>query len=314
MAIAKLSLRAGLFGAALLVAGGFANQAMASDPLPGDAIGLPPGVNIGLLYEDYSTASSFTTSGGTNIKHGTRLSSAVTIARYVRTFGVGGYTLGVQAVVPYVSFLGSAKVGGASLSKNSGFAQPLLGVFAFPVNDDAHGRSVAVGAWVFPAISSFNRNYEVNASNNLTTFEIEAGFHQILFGSPTGHNLALEAWGEGYFYGNNTNDLAGPFPATYREQPTGEMRVYLPYTFDPAVGGTATIGYFQSFGGKQTLALHNLPVVADTGNRTNESQLRFTGSMFLSPTLQAMVIGEYDVGVHGGFLNRSITLRLAKFF
>ncbi len=311
MAISKHSLRAGLFAATMLVAGGFANQAMASDPLPGDAIGLPPDVNIGLLYEQYTTASSFTTSGGTNVNHGTHLASAATIARYVRTFGIDGYTVGVQAVVPYVAFLGNAEIGGGNLTKNSGFTQPLLGVFAFPVNDDAHGRSVAVGAWVFPPVSSFNRNYTINPSNNLTTYEIEAGFHQILAGSPTGKNVALEVWGEGYFYSNNTSFGPGE---TYREQPGGELRVYLPITIAPAVGGSISPGFYQSFGGKQTVAVHGTPIVVDTGNRTEETQLRLTGEMFVNPTTQVMLIGEYDLRVRGGFLNRSVEFRIAKFF
>jgi hypothetical protein len=306
-----MSLRAGLFGLALAAAGGFANKAMASDPLPGDAIGLPPDVNIGLVYLSYANDDNFTTSNGTKVNTGSQNENFTTIARYVRTFGVDGYTVGVQAVLPYVTFLNKVEVGGASLSKQGGFVQPLLGAFAFPINDDAHGRSVAVGGWIFPPISSFNKNDTVNVSENLTTYEVETGFHQILLGSPTAQNLSLEAWGEGYFYSNN--DSFGP-GETYREQPTTELRVYLPYVFDPAVGGSVALGFFQSFGGKQTVAIHNTPLVIDTGNRTNESQLRFTGAMFLSPTLQAMVIGEYDVQAHGGFLNRSITLRLAKFF
>ncbi|MDE8346600.1 MAG: hypothetical protein POH28_10580, partial [Acidocella sp.] len=137
------------------------------------------------------------------------------------------------------------------------------------------------------------------------------GFHQILAGTPTGKNVALEAWGEGYFYSNNRS--FGPHE-TYREQPGGEIRIYLPITIDPAIGGTIAPGFFQSFGGKQTVAVQGTPIVVDTGNRTNESQLRLTGSMFVNPTTQVMVVGEYDVGVHGGFLNRSIELRLAKFF
>jgi hypothetical protein len=309
-------LRASLFGAVLAFSAGFAGKALASDPLPGDAIGLPPDVNIGLVYNQYEDTGTFSPAHGGNVPH-SRLSNDVTVLRYVRTFGIDGYTFGVQAVLPYVAFLGTTKVGGGSVATNSGFAQPLLGAFAFPVNDDADGRSVAVGGWIFPAVSSFNKNYPINASNDLTTFEVEGGFHQILAGDPKGSNLSLEAWGEGYFYSNNTNDLAGGAggpPATYREQSTEEVRVYLPYVVNPKVGLFVAPGLFQSFGGKQTLAIHNTPFIVDTGNRTEITELRFAAGMFLSPTLQVMGIGEYDVAGHGGFLTRSIQIRIAKFF
>jgi hypothetical protein len=303
-------LRACLFGAVLSFTAGFAGKALASDPLPGDAIGLPPDVNIGLVYNTYENTGAFAPAHGSNVPH-SKLSNDVTVLRYVRTFGLDGYTVGLQAVVPYVAFLGNAKVGGAHLPTNSGFTQPLLGAFAFPVNDDADGRSVAVGGCIFPAVSSFNKNYTVNPSENLTTYEAEAGFHQILFGDPKGSNLALEAWDEAYFYSDNTN--FGPHE-TYREQPTDEVRVYLNYVVDPKIGLFVSPGYFQSFGGKQTVAIQGTPIIADTGNRTNISELRFAAGMFLSPTLQVMGIGEYDVAGHGGFLSRSLQIRIAKFF
>jgi hypothetical protein len=303
-------LRACLFGAVMAFSAGFAGKALASDPLPGDAIGLPPDINIGLLYNQFTATGTFSPPHGGNVPH-SKLTNDVTVLRYVRTFGIDGFTVGVQAVVPYVAFLGSAKVGGEHLPTNSGFTQPLLGVFAFPINDDADGRSVATGAWIFPAVSSFNKNYTVNPSENLTTYELEAGFHQILVGDPKGSNLALEGWDEAYFYSDNNN--FGPYE-TYREQPTDEVRIYLPYVVDPKIGLFVSPGYFQSFGGKQTVAIQDTPIIVDTGSRTNISELRFAAGMFLSPTLQVMGIGEYDVAGHGGFLGRSLQIRFAKFF
>jgi hypothetical protein len=310
-------LRACLFGTVLAFSAGFAGKALASDPLPGDAIGLPPDVNIGLVYNEFVGAGTFAPAHGSNISHHTNLSTDVTVLRYVRTFGIDGYTFGAQGVVPYQAFLSPAKIGGAKLSTNSGFTNPLFSVFVFPINDDADGRSLVLGAWLNPAISSFNKNYVVNPSNDLTTYQAEIGFHQILFGDPKGSNVALEGWDDLYFYSNNTNDLAGGAggpAATYREQPTNEVRVYLPYVVDPKIGLFVAPGFFQSFGGKQTFALHEAPVIIDSGNRTNISELRFAAGMFLSPTLQVMGVGEYDVAGHGGFLTRSFQIRLAKFF
>jgi len=150
-------LRACLFGAVMAFSAGFAGKALASDPLPGDAIGLPPNVNIGLYYNVFVGSGTFAPAHGSNISNHSKLSLDVNVFRYVRTFDLGGMTAGAQIVFPINVFLTPAKVGGASLSTQSGFQQPLIGVFAFPINDDADGRSVATGAWVFPPLSSFNR-------------------------------------------------------------------------------------------------------------------------------------------------------------
>ncbi len=304
--------RACLFGGVLAISGAFAHQAMASDPLAGDAIGLPPNISIALLYNQYSNDDAFTTSGGTKLNKNSNLTTDVTVARIVHTFDVGGYTVGIQAVEPYVAFLGNVKVEGGSLTKNSGFAQPLLGVFTFPINNDAAGESLAVGGWVFPPVSSYDNTKQVTPSPNVTTYEADIGFHQIVFGDPKGQNLSLEAWDNVYFYGTNTTADGGH--ATYHEEPTDEVRAYASYVVNPAVGGYVAAGVFQSFGGKQTLDLHALPLKIDTGNRTSETQLRFFYGQFVTPTLQLMGIGEYDVQAHGGFLNRSIQIRIAKFF
>jgi len=308
-------LRACLFGAALSFTAGFAGKALASDPLPGDAIGLPPDLNIALYYNVFVASGDFAPAHGSDITDHSKLGLDVSVFRYVRTFGIDGVTVGAQAVFPINAFFSGTEVGGQHLSTQSGFQQPLLGVFAFPINDNADGRSAAMGAWIFPPISSANKNKEVNPSENLTTYELEAGFHQILAGDPKGSNLALEAWDEAYFYSDNTSWAYGPFGATYREQPTDEVRVYLPYVINPADQLFIAPGFFQSFGGKQTYKVPSLnDAVIDSGNRTQISEIRLSAGQFLSPTVQVEATGEYDVAGHGGFLARSIQIRLLKFF
>jgi len=312
-------LRACLFGAALSFMAGFAGKALASDPWAGDAIGLPPDLNIALFYDVFNASGDFGPPHGSDITNHSKLGVDVPIFRYVHTWGIDGVTVGAQAVVPIDLFLSGTEVGGQHLSTQSGFTQPLLGVFAFPVNDDADGRSVATGAWIFPPISSADKNKDVNPSENLTTFEVESGFHQILAGDPKGSNLALEGWGEAYFFSDNTSWAYGPFGATYREQPSFETRVYLPYVINPATNLFIAPGFYQSFGGKQTYKLSGalppgLARVQDSGNRTDESQLRFFAGMFLTPTVQVEGLGTYDVAARGGFLGRSIQFRIFKIF
>jgi hypothetical protein len=348
--------RAWIFMAAFSLSSLGAPAAFASDPLPGDGIAPPLNINIALFYEEFQDAGTFGATHGANTTEDTHISDEITVLRYVRTFSIGGMEAGLQAYLPLVNFIGTQQLGiqnipspvagfpafgpgKANLSNHSGFAEPSLGAFAFPVNNPATGTYVAIGPWIDPPISSFNKNYVLNPAQNVWVVEPEAGFRTILNGTPTTKNLAIEVWGEGYFYGDNNNSedvspevsannipaiytlfgVHNPLqnqsgvPATFREQPSAELRVYLPYEFAPALGAYFAPGFYQSFGGKQTYKLGNGTVV-DSGNRTNESQLRFILASFLSPTLQVMAIGEYDVAAHGAPLNRNFELRIAKFF
>jgi hypothetical protein len=350
-----MDLRAKLCGACVLAAGFLASGAAhASDPLPGDAIAPPVNINIGLLYEEFSDAGTFGATHGANTTEDTHISDEITVLRYVRTFD-GPIETGVQAYLPLVNFIGMQQLGvnipsplpgfpafgagKANLSNQSGFAQPSLGAFAFLVNQPATGTYAVVGPWIDPPVSSFNKNDVLSPSQNVWTYELEAGLRKMLVGTPTTPNVSVEVWGEGYVFGNNSHSAdvspevsANNIPAiytdfgihnplrnqseaaaTFREQPSGELRIYATYEFAPAVAAYFTPGFYQSFGGKQTYALHG-GGTADSGNRTNETQLRFILASFVSPTMQVMAIGEYDVAAHGQPLARNFEIRIAKFF
>lgn len=127
----------------------------------------------------------------------------------------------------------------------------------------------------------------------------------------------MELWGDGLFYGSNSRSslaaLGSPLPARLSQQPGGEIRLYLPCVFFPSTLATFTPGLYQSFGGKQILTLAN-GAKLDSGARTQETQLRFLLSTYLSPHWQVILNTEYDVTAHGGPLNRNIELRVATFF
>ncbi|MDE8346192.1 MAG: hypothetical protein POH28_08495 [Acidocella sp.] len=339
--------------AASLFSGGVAR---ASDPLPGDAIAPPVNINIALYYNQIETAGEIGAVHGSSDSHNTRIAADIQVARFVHTFNLGGTEAGFQAFVPYVSFLGQQSAGvanipapatglppfgpgHASLSTADGFGQPNFGAFLFPVNNAATGTYAVIGPWISPPVSGYNKSANLNPGNNVWTYEMEAGFRKILFGTPTTHNLAIEVWGEAYLFGANNNAAANSpevfannippiyslfgvhnplaaassTPARFNEQPSEEFRVYLPYQIYPATGGTITPGFYQSFGGKQTYTLRNGAKI-DSGNRTDESQFRLTASTFLSPTWAVMLVGEYDIANHGGPLQRNVELRLATFF
>jgi hypothetical protein len=363
-------LRAGLFAGALALAAGISvTPAHASDPLPGDAIAPPVNINIALYYNIFTSAGALGAVHGSTYSKDTDIRSDINVLRYIRTFNTPGIETGAQIYVPYVSFLGSQKLGvknipgpdvpalggplpsygagSAALSHSSGFAEPNIGVFAFPINNPATGTYLVVAPWIQVPIGNDSNSSVLNAASNVWTYELEIGFRTELFGNPATQNLAIELWGEGYEFGANkssayaspavsansipaiyntfhvlsaglipnSNPLqaASSTPATFHEQSSEEFRVYLPYEFNPATDAYIVPGIYQSFGGKQTYTLRN-GVKVDSGNRTDETQFRLIASTFISPTTQVMAVGLYDLANHGGPVNRGVEIRIAKFF
>ena len=237
--------------------------------------------------------------------------------------------------------------GRAHLNATSGFAQPNFSFYIFPYANAKTGTYFVFEPWISPPVSAFNKNNSLNTSSqNVWTFNTEFGFRTILVGAPDTQNLAIEVWQETYLYGTNSNSAfvspavsannippiyslahelnpaipasnpvqaASVMPAVFREQPTNEFRVYLPYQFIAASHTYIAPGLYQSLGGKQTYKLRN-GVVIDSGVRTNETQLRLILGSFITPTIQVSLTGDYDVVAHGTPYDRVLEFRLIKFF
>jgi hypothetical protein len=318
-----------LFVAVLLALSfGARAHALASDPLPGDAISPPADVNLLLYYNGLTNAGVLEPVRGSGYDKDTRISLDIQVLRYIRTFTIDGMVAGVQAMQPYVIFNGDQVLGephlppdGApgrvELSHSGGFAQPSFGAFIYPVSRPASGTYVAAGFWIAPPIGNYDKYANLNFTENLWSGEIEFGGRTVLLGNDSAQSLAVELWGEGYFYGSNDNTtlagIGGTAPASLSEQPSGEIRAYLPYQFYARSRATFTPGLYQSFGGKQVYTLADGSKI-DAGTRTQETQLRFVLSSYLSPNWQILVNTEYDLVAHGAPLNRNIELRIATIF
>jgi hypothetical protein len=236
----------------------------------------------------------------------------------------------------------------AHLSDQSGFAQPNFSAYFYPLNNPRTGTYGVIAPWIAPPVSSFSKTAGLNPAQNVWTYELETGFRTMLLGTPAGRNLSVELWGEVYLYGQNGNSayvspavtadnlpaiygyahefvnpaIPGGNPiavqtgaaATFREQPTEEMRVYLPYEFAPAALAFVAPGFYQSFGGKQTYKLHANGAVVDSGNRTNETQLRLILAGFVNRHTQLMLSGYYDIAARGQPETRTVLLRVGFIF
>ena len=289
---------AAVFGAVMTISVA-SIPAEAAAPLPYDMPTPPPNINVGILYNQFSTAGSFYTANGTKVGN-TRIATDVPILRYVHTFSpVDGMQWGLQIIAPDVNFLGNTKVGGANLSHNSGFAEPLLSGFIYPYSNPSEDAYLNFAYFLSPPVGAYNVNKTLNASTNNVVNNFEMGYGHIVFGKSKGKRLDFQIWLDAYFYGVNGDGPAiGPFKSHVHTQPAEQIIVYLPYFFHPQTDAYVGLSFEQTFGGKQYLTspIGNF----DTGNRNDVTTVGVNAGTFLAPTVFAQASLSTDVRVRGG--------------
>lgn len=302
------------------VALGLIRNASAAAPLVTDLIAPPPNINVVMGYENFSNAGSFYTPNGTRLGQ-TRIETDVPVLRLVHIFKpIDGIIWGAQVIEPYVAFPGEQKIGGTQLSANSGFAEPLLSAFAWPVNDPAENQYLLFAYFLSPPTGAYNNSYALNASSNNWINDLEVAYGHIIFGNPQGRRLDFQIWSDTYLYSNNASGTYNPDPAlgnlTVHTEPAEQLVVYLPYYFHPATAGYLGLGFEQTFGGKVTDTFSNIPsLVSDTGIRNDVTSVSIIGGTFLTKTLFLNGQISTDVRARGGARNAiSVTFQIGKVF
>ncbi|HEX7389034.1 MAG TPA: transporter [Acidiphilium sp.] len=308
--------------AALGAIGAFGIAAMPADaaaPVPYDLPTPPPNVNIGMLYNEFSSAGSFYTARGTKIGD-TSISTDVPILRYVHTFTpVYGMQWGLQIIAPDVNFLGNTKVGGANLSNNSGLGEPLLSGFIYPYSNPTEDAYVTLAYFLSPPVGAYQSTKSLNAGTNNVVNNFEIGVGHMLFGTPKGRRLDFELWADVYFYGVNGDGPMlgvpglGAFKSHVHTEPAEQFIVYLPYYFYPKTAAYVGLSFEQTMGGKEylTSALGKI----DTGNRNDVTTVGINAGSFLSPTVFAQASLATDVRVRGGAKRDAIfQIQVGKIF
>jgi hypothetical protein len=310
-------LKALAMAATVTIGWGIAGSAYAGAPLVPDLITPPPNINVGIIYNQFSTADSFYTSNGTKVGN-SHIATDAPIMRYVHTFSpIDGMISGVQVIAPYVAFLGNQHIGPGSLSTNSGFAEPLLSAFIFPINDPAHDQYLNFTYFISPPVGAFNSNANLNAGTKNWVNNIEAGYGHILAGQPKGKRLDFEIWADAYFYSSNNSFGSAPFVGkeTEHTQTAEQIIAYLPYYFAPATAGYVGLGFEQTFGGKQTVTFQNVPgLTLDTGGRNDVTSVSIIAGTFVAPTVFVNAQLATDVRVRGGAKSTTLLFNVGKIF
>ncbi len=312
--IARLALAVG----AGLACFGLAGVAQAGAPLPYDFPTPPPNITVAQFYNQFSSGSSFYTANGTEVGN-THVATDVPIIRIVHTFSpIDGMLPGVQVIEPYVAFLGNTEVGGASLSRNSGFAEPLLSGFLKVYNDPADDQVVTLAYFFSPPTGAYNPNYLLNAGTNNYVNNFEVLYSHIVTGTPKTPHLDFDIALDSYIYSNNNGvdpSSGGPKIVEHTE-PVEQILAYLPYYFHPQTGAYVGLSFEQTFGGKQYLTIPSLPsFYRDTGNRNDVTQVGLIAGSFVSPTVALQTQLTTDVRVRGGVKNDvTFLVQVAKVF
>lgn len=283
-------------GAALAVAA-MTMLAHAGGPLPYDGPVPPANVSAVYIYNIFSSASNFYTQNGTRVGN-TRIQTDVPVMRAVHTFSpVDGMVWGVEAIAPYVDFLGNQQIGGGSLSHQSGFAEPQLAGFIYPVNRPKQDEALVLVYFLSPPSGSYNPGYALNASTNNWVNNFEVGYTRKVFGKAGGKRLDIEVWADGYFYSANTAR-----PTRIHTDPAAQFIVYTPYYFYPPKDSYVGLSFEKTFGGAVSAIVPGGGTI-DTGSRNNFTRIGVIAGSFLSSTVFAEAELATDVQARGGARN-----------
>lgn len=268
---------------------------------PGDGVTLAPGRTVAVGYYQLATADGYQLDlpGFGLITAGTHLTRQLGIFRLIHYAALGGVEIAPQLILPYGSLYNGA-LGGVDLPGATGFADPILGLTEWLVNDHAHRRFVGVTEWVTLPVGGYEPGRVLNLGGNRWVGDLQMGYWQGL--AP---RVALDIAFDATFFGDNSR--AGNGRQTLTQAPSYQVQTWLEYHFTRAF--STALGYSQTFGGRQKLA------GAYDGQETDEGAVRIAVQQFLSHNLQLEAIAAHDVTVMGGFRqNFLMQLRLVAAF
>ena len=288
---------------AALVACATTGAALAGAPLPYDAVMPAPDSTIVMVYDEYAHADAKYGADGqrtANLDVQTNI-SMVRIAHNFKRLQ-NGSQIGAQLLLPYVHFLGSPSQDGHALSFGSGFAEPEFSVYAKLLHDPAIGQVVTAGLFLSPPIGSYEVGQTLNASSNNWVGDLQLGYLRRIARLSGGRSLALNVWGDAYFYGPNTDAAIptahGRLVGTMHTHPAGRLLVYLPYYFHPGTSGYIGLRAEQTFGGAQDFEVGGRSI--DTGKRNEVTRVGLIAGTRLGRRYFMQASLSTDVRVRSG--------------
>ncbi|OHC95521.1 MAG: hypothetical protein A2095_03820 [Sphingomonadales bacterium GWF1_63_6] len=286
---------------AALVAFGFAGAAQAVDVDPGDYTALPEGTNLALLYGIYTDRDQLQVPGVGTLDEGTRLKSAIGLARFVHFMKIGPFIVDPQIIIPFGTIYGG-KVNGQRLDKSSGIGDivPFATIWFVNKPDPNHGTYLGFSPIVTFPTGNYKAGKSVNIGGNRMTYDMQVGLIQGL-----GKGLTLDVYGDVIWYGDN--DKYGAARQTLSQNTTASLQLWGRAALSPKT--SVSLGYAGYWGGKQKVDdLYN-------GNKTENQQIRVALQTMVSKSIQLEGIAGRMVHVEGGFREAArFQIRVLKIF
>ncbi len=291
-----MKLSAKLSALTCTVLGFTAFEAKAIDISPGDFTILPPGTNVALAYQQYSTADTLNLDGVGDIP-GSKLTSYVTVLRFGHFGQIGDLPYLAQAFVPYGQFE-TADIGGVSSGTSDDFGDLTFGFTGFPVqpSNPETGTTLGIGIFVGFPTGNYDQN-DISIGSGTYTVTPQIGIIKGL-----GNGLYFDGVADVAIESDHTD---GGIDVS--RDPAYQVQGFLRYQPSPTT--SFSVGYSTKFGGE----LYKNGTY--TGLKTRADTVKVFASHFLSPTVQIEGMLAKDIKVEGGFKNDATAqIRLLKAF
>ena len=273
----------------------------AIDYHPFDWVPMQPGTNVVMTYFEFARFDSYNSTIAGTAKYDTSLGSEIGIARYLHY----GNNWDVNVLVPFGA-LNNGKINGQPLGSASGVGDPIVTAGFWFINNPKKKRWLSAASYLTLPIGSYDKHKPLNLGGNRWQHDLQADLTQGFL-----KQFTIDLSGDWIYYWDNNE--AGRGRQKLSQAATFGSWAWLSYDTSALVRSklpsAISVGYEGTFGGVQKLD------GVSNGAKTNEHQIRFSYSQFITPTWQFLVSVNHDVAVSGQFKQDvGVTFRIAKLF
>ena len=280
----------GALGVMLAACGAYAQAIDAGDYIPA-----PSGVQLGIVYAQFSHAGSLYADGD-KIDDGAELDTAVSVLRYVRYAKVAGKTFDYQIIQPY----GRVEAGGSvqALGGSTGFGDTIFVAAFWPFENPETETYLGLSSYVYAPTGEYDADKAVNLGENRWRGVLQAAYSRKLSEKWIG-----ELAGDVTVYGANKDFAAGRL----EQDPTWRAQAFARYLVDDANEANLRLMYVRN-GETQVAGL-------DRNDEGGTLSAMVTWRHNFRPTLQFLTQVGTDLKVDNGFKDDArLQFRLVNVF
>ncbi|MBU2419198.1 MAG: transporter [Alphaproteobacteria bacterium] len=247
----------------------------------GDYIPAPSGVQLGIVYAQFSHAGSLY-SNGDRVDGDAELDSAISIFRYVAYTKLAGMTFDYQVIQPY----GHVEAGGSvdALGSATGFADTIFVATLWPIENHETGTYLGISPYIYAPTGEYDADKAINLGENRWRGVLQAVLSQKLSKKWVG-----EIAGDVTLYGDNDDNAAGRL----EQDPTWRVQAFARYLIDGANEANLRLMYVRS-GETQVAGI-------DRNDDGGTWSAMATWRHDIRPTLQLMTQVGTDLDIDNGF-------------